>query len=69
MELKPLNPLTYFCENGIDAADDCRCPKLNTGYPSLREWWSDAEHRRITLYMALIAAIAIAVYMYGAMSR
>jgi hypothetical protein len=65
-----LNTTRFFCPSGICAASDCRCPKVErVPYPTLREWWSDAEHRRITLYMALIAAVSIAVYVYGAWSR
>lgn len=68
--LPALNSLTFFCKAGVHPASDCRCPKVErVPYPTLREWWSDVEHRRITLYMALIAAVAIAVYVFGALSR
>lgn len=40
-----------------------------SSYPTLREWWGDVEHRRITFYMALIAAISIAVYVFGVWNR
>ena len=68
-EQQPLNTTRYFCSSGICSATDCRCPKIETGYPTIREWWADVEHRRITLYMASVGAIAIAVYLYGVFNR
>ena len=35
----------------------------------LKDWLSDAQHVRITLYMAAIAAVSIAVYVYGVFNR
>jgi hypothetical protein len=36
---------------------------------NLREFFADAQHVRITLYCAGIAAISIAVYVYGVFNR
>jgi hypothetical protein len=65
-----LNTTRFFCTSQICAASDCRCPKVErVPYPTIKEWLSDASHVRQTAYMVLIAAISIAVYVFGVWNR